>query len=496
MKIFIRNYIGKHLLNLLIKLKKFDIFPTFTSYFPKSKYKAISSLMHRGYLNLAYEIAKDYTPKKHEKLLIEKVLSMYEIKQNGFSIDKKSFKSIKDIKVLFVTHNSLPYDKAGYAIRTHSIVTKLIKNIDLKVVTRPGYPWDLLKHRDKDYKSQNIIDGVIYERLEDKYKTFKKGSDLNYIYTYAKELEKQIEKHNYTILHANSNYLNGIASIIAANHKKIPVIYEMRGLWYITRTTLDEKFKTQGMYEYEYQMEKACALYADKVVVLSNALKKLLISWGVDEGKIIVIPNAVNLEKFQPLEKNQKLIKKYNLKDKFVVGFIGSITKYEGLKELIQSVEELYDKGYSDIVLMIVGDGKELENLKKLSSSKNIIFTGRVPFEEVNDYYSIFDICPFPRNDYEVCHYIPPLKLLEAMAMQKAIIVSDVSPLLEMVEENQTALVCKSDDIESLKQAIVRLYNNKELREKIAYNAKLWIKQNRNWENISKRYIALYKGFV
>ena len=491
----IRNYIGKYLLRLLIYTKKFDTFPIFTKFFPKSKYKAIQSLMHRGYLNLAYEIAKNYTPKEHEKLLIEKVLSMHKIKQNGFNINKTTFNAINNLKVLFVTHNSLPYDKAGYAIRTHSIVTKLIKDIDLKVVTRPGYPWDLIKHRNKSYKKQDVIEGIIYERLEDKYKTFKKGSDLNYIYTYAKELEKQIEKYNYTILHANSNYLNGIASIIAANNKKIPIIYEMRGLWYITRTTLDEKFKIEGMYEYEHQMEKACALYADKVVVLSNALKNLLISWGINKEKISIIPNSVNLNKFKPLEKNQKLLEKYNLKNKFIVGFIGSITKYEGLKELIKAIKELHEEGFEDIVLMIIGDGKEKANLEKIINSKNIILTGRVPFEEINKYYSIFDICPFIRNDYEVCRYIPPLKPLEAMAMQKAVIVSNLSPLLEIVDDKETGLVCQVDNIKDIKEKILFLYNNQKEIERLGKNAKNWVEKNRNWDIISNNYIELYNEF-
>jgi glycosyltransferase involved in cell wall biosynthesis len=393
-------------------------------------------------------------------------------------------------------HNSLPYDKAGYAIRTHSIVTNLKDEIDLEVVTRAGYPWDLLKHRGLPFKEKDIIDGVEYIRLFDKNKTFKKGSDLNYINVYADEIIRIVKEKNSTILHASSNYLNALATLKASETLKLPVVYEMRGLWYVTRTTLDPHFKDNGMYEYEHQMEKSCAMYADRVVVISEALKNLVISWGVEAQKIKVIPNAVDITKFQPLSKDKTLCEKYNLQGKTVVGFLGSLTKYEGIKELVIAINELTKEGYDDIVLIIVGDGREKIYLESLVESKNIIFTGRVSFEEVDKYYSLFDICPFPRNDYEVCRYVPPLKVLEAMAMQKAIIVSDVAPLLEMVENEKTALVCKADSVIDLKIKILELYANQDKIAHLGYNARIWVQTNRNWSEVSKKYEEIYNGFI
>jgi glycosyltransferase involved in cell wall biosynthesis len=195
------------------------------------------------------------------------------------------------------------------------------------------------------------------------------------------------------------------------------------------------------------------------------------------------------------LSKDKTLCEKYNLQGKTVVGFLGSLTKYEGIKELVIAVNELTKERYNDLVLMIVGDGKEKEALEALVESKNIIFTGRVPFEEVDKYYSLFDICPFPRNDYEVCRYVPPLKVLEAMAMQKAIIVSDVAPLLEMVENEKTALVCKSNSIEDLKMKILELYREKQKRIILGSNAKEWVKKERNWLEVSKQYKEIYNEF-
>ncbi len=69
-------------------------------------------------------------------------------------------------RVLFVLHYSLPYDPAGYAIRSHSILTHLKRHgLDVLAVTRPGYPWDLGGYVGKGLCAEDIIDGLCYMRL-------------------------------------------------------------------------------------------------------------------------------------------------------------------------------------------------------------------------------------------------------------------------------------------------------------------------------------------
>jgi len=421
---------------------------------------------------------------------------MQKIRSKGVHIKDIDKKPIADSSVLFAVHNSLPYDKSGYAIRTHSIVSHLHENnLSIVVATRAGYPWDLHKHKQSPQNHKtDMISGIQYVRLEDTKKTFKQGSDYKYIITYAKELIRIAKQSNSTIIHGHSNYLNGLASIKAANTLGLPSIYEIRGLWHITRLTLDHHYKEGGMFEYEQQMEKAAALHADAVVTISQSLKTLITSWGVDETKIHVIPNAVNTTLFQPTRKDEKLLEKYNLKDKTIIGFIGSLTGYEGLEQLVLAVNSLLKENIN-IALIIVGDGRNKTHLESLTSSPNVIFTGRVPFEEVKAYYTLFDICPFPRNDFEVCHYVPPLKILEAMAMQKAIIVSDVPPLLEIIEDHTNGLICKANDVDSLKASILTLLYDDNLKAKLAQNAYSWVNKNRTWDLMIHKYIALYNSF-
>jgi glycosyltransferase involved in cell wall biosynthesis len=493
----IYNYPAKVLLKILFKLRYFDKLALLVKLFPRMTHKIASELMKIGYLEYASNIIKNHTsPQKWELPLLNRIKSMVTIKEHGLVIDKQNKNPIKTISVLFAVHNSLPYDKAGYAVRTHMIARNLKeKGTNIVVTTRAGYPWDLLKHRKgKTKENKNSIDGISYLQILDETRQFKRDSDFKYIDIYTEGLVKHAKENNITVLHGHSNYLNGLATIQAANELKIPSIYEIRGLWHLTRLTLDSNYKNMGMFAYEEEMERGAAQGADAVVTISNALKILIMSWGVNEKKIHVIPNAVDTTLFQPKELNQQLIEKYNLQGRVVLGYVGSLTGYEGLKELIIAVDALIAEKL-DITLLIVGEGREKEKLQKLAKSKNIIFTGRVPFEEVQEYYSIFDICPFPRNNYEVCQYVPPLKILEAMAMKKAIIVSSLTPLLEIIEDNKTGLVSEADSVESLKESISKLYHNQNQRLELAQNAYSWVLENRTWDRVSQQYIDLYQSF-
>ena len=103
-------------------------------------------------------------------------------------------------------------------------------------------------------------------------------------------------------------------------------------------------------------------------------------------------------------------------------------------------------------------------------------------------------MCPFPRKAFDVCKYVPPLKPLEAMAMGKPVIVSDLPPLVEMVNDRETGLVCQADNVDSLQTAIAQLYHDSQLRKKLATTAQDWVKHYRDWDLISKKYLELYQN--
>lgn len=399
-------------------------------------------------------------------------------------------------RILFALHYSLPYDPAGYAIRSHSILSHIRRHgLHVQAVTRPGYPWDLGEHAARPMRFEDVVDGIPYKRLKNNYRLWER-SDTEYIEKYACDLVGIAEAEDIVILHAASNFLNGLAAARAARTAGRRSIYEVRGLWYLSQAVKEPGFEGSDYFCYSQIMEKAAAREADAVVTISEALKNRLVDIGIEQKKITVIPNAVDISFFEMPEPDLELKRKLGLEGRTVVGFIGSLTAYEGLDLLIQAVIDLIDQG-AKLCLLIVGRGYAESMLKKLASSASrrdsICFAGHVPFKEIRRYYSIVDIFPFPRNNYPVCRVSPPLKVLEVMATARPVIVSDLPPLLEMVKHGKNGIVCRADHLQSLTEAIQRLYENPDERRAMGAAARKWVVENRSWENISMKYIDLYR---
>ncbi|WP_257291811.1 glycosyltransferase family 4 protein, partial [Endozoicomonas sp. ONNA1] len=180
--------------------------------------------------------------------------------------------------------------------------------------------------------------------------------------------------------------------------------------------------------------------------------------------------------------------------------YVGSMVDYEGLDLLINATEQLRDKGLTGFKVLMVGDGAVKAELELMAQKKQlqdlIIYTGRVPHDEVEDYYSLIDICPFPRKGLPVCEMVSPLKPFEAMAMGKAVVSSDVAALAEIVQDERTGLLHKMDDAEDLADKLQLLIEQPKLREQYGQAAREWVVAERDWKVLAKRVDAVYKRLL
>ena len=213
--------------------------------------------------------------------------------------------------------------------------------------------------------------------------------------------------------------------------------------------------------------------------------------------KFRVLPNAVELEKFNVLEKNKKLEKELGFQDKIVIGYIGSFVNYEGLDLLLEACSLLYKKIGDQFRLLLVGDGAMMNPLRKMARFLQIEdlikFTGRVNHEEVESYYSLIDIAPLPRKGHKVCELVSPLKPFEAMASGKVVITSSVKALAEIIEHGRTGLIFEKDNSMDLAEKLESVISNSELRVTLGANARDWVVENHSWEIVSRRVVDLYQ---
>jgi glycosyltransferase involved in cell wall biosynthesis len=403
-------------------------------------------------------------------------------------------------RVLNVLAFSLPYSSVGYATRSHGLAIG-IKHAgwDIRPYTRPCFPYDLKPELEgQTLPEQDEIDGITYRRIFD----FERQgmNEVKYLHAAISCLTRVIEKEQPEVVHAASNYVTALPAMIAARRLGVPFVYEMRGFWEVTRSSRDEAFENTPKYRFMKQFEGLVARHADHVITITTAMKEQLLARGVSAGKISIAFNSVDPARFTPRAPNKALAERLSIPDAVpVIGYVGSFVDYEGLDDLITATAGLKQAGH-DFRLLLVGDGAAFESLReqvhRLGLEDKTILTGRVPHEEVEDYYSLIDIAPFPRKPWTVCELVSPLKPFEAMALEKVVVVSSTRALMEIVDHERTGFVFEKGNVDSLRNVLDVLIRQPEKRLNIGKTAREWIVRERSWDVAGVTASHVYKQIL
>ena len=406
-------------------------------------------------------------------------------------------------RALYFLHNSLPINSGGYATRAHGLLKGIHRaGFEAMAVTRWGFPHDRgNKYAHGTYAPYDIIDGVKYHRLLSKTEGMGKIPIRDYLNKNIARNGQILRNLRPSIVHGASNFINGVTANVAAKKHGVMSIYEVRGLWEITRMSREPQYEGTDAFNLYVRMETEACQSADHCFAITQALKDEMIDRGVDGDKITLVHNGVDTSRFVPMVPNLELKAKLGYApDDVIIGYIGSIVDYEGLDYLLQAFSKVKNSGQKNLKAIIIGDGDKLESLMEMTKSLRlgdfVKFTGRIPHHDVENYYSFIDIAPFPRKGIPVCEMVSPLKPFEAMAMGKAVIVSSVAAMAEFVDHGKTGLIVKKDDPKELYQALIDLYTNPELRQSLGQNARNFVVERRDWKVLASKMTDVYQQLL
>ncbi|MFQ5456014.1 MAG: glycosyltransferase [Nitrospirota bacterium] len=392
------------------------------------------------------------------------------------------------MKILHILDLSVP-DMCGYASRAYYIV-KHQKMIGLEpvVLTSP-------KHISN--RGHEIIDGINY------YRTFPPQSslisslpilkDYELVRVVRKRILEVVKKENIDILHSHSPSLLGLAAIQTKRQTGCKVVYEIRAFWEDAAVASGKYTEYSLKYKNVRALEKYVCRHSDRVVTIAEGLKKDLVQRGIASDKVFTIPNGVDHKFFVSSPRDDKLYTKLGLNNKIVIGYIGTFFDFEGIEDMIHTMDDLGEEN-SNVVFLLVGAGEKEKQLRETIAEKkrsNIIYIGRVPHEEVLNYYSLIDIMVYPRKSIRVTELTTPLKPLEAMVLGKPVICSSVGGLIELVG-HENGLFFSPGNMKELKDCCQRLIRDSSLREKIADKARNRVLMEKQWEKIVQRYTTVY----
>ena len=137
-----------------------------------------------------------------------------------------------------------------------------------------------------------------------------------------------------------------------------------------------------------------------------------------------------------------------------------------------------------------------LEAVRESGVRDHVTFTGRIPHAEVNEMYALADVVAYPRRLTKTTSLTTPLKPLEALAMAKAVIVSDLPPMRELVSDGTTGLVFREGDVQDLAEKCTKLLGDSMLRERLGFGARDWVLRERQWKTLIAGYRNVYESVV
>jgi glycosyltransferase involved in cell wall biosynthesis len=182
-----------------------------------------------------------------------------------------------------------------------------------------------------------------------------------------------------------------------------------------------------------------------------------------------------------------------------VIGFLGSFYAYEGLDLAIEALPLIHAR-FPDLVLLLVGGGPQEQNLKtqaeRLGVAQQVIFTGRVPHDQVQRYYDLIDVLVYPRHAMRLTDLVTPLKPLEAMAQRRVMVASDVGGHRELIEDGVTGRLFRAGDRQAFADAVGDMFTHRAGWKAYREAGRAFVERERNWEASVARYQAVYEGLV
>ena len=399
-------------------------------------------------------------------------------------------------RVLHVLDHSWPV-LSGYSVRSRNLISSQRGlGYPVSAVTSPLHELD-------DPNAQDVtLDDVIYRRtrlsntpsriaLTKRWPMLREYSVVRLL---RKKILKVARQENVQLIYAHSPALCGLAALQAARRANLPCVYEIRAFW--EDAAADREGERRWRSWLTYQLETYVAENVDAVAAIAKPMLDDLRSRGIPERKLFHAPNGVNSNRFSPQPKDEMLARQLKLGPGVILGFFGSLYRYEGLSWLVPILKQLRASGHL-VELLIIGRGEDEEAIRQLvracDAGEYVHLIEHVPHEEICRYYSVVDIAVYPRRSIRLTELVTPLKPLEAMALSKPVLASGVGGIRELVENERTGLLFEPEKPEDFCRQAVRMIASPTLRRQLGKQGRDFVVRERDWSVLARRYLDIYR---
>ena len=312
-----------------------------------------------------------------------------------------------------------------------------------------------------------------------------------------RETIKFIKKYEIDVIHERQSIPGGIG-VLSSRIFRIPSVLEIN-------SPLSEEVYSRTPIYYLTQLNNKIQTSLASVILTQTPILKSILEIHTKKA-IEVVPNAADPILFNS-KNGSDVIKKYNLRKKKIITYVGAFTPWHGVDDLILAFKEIKNN-IPDSSLLLIGKGKGFDETKALVKSlglmKDVIFTGPIAYDEIPEYLSISDVLVAPFNTQRSKKRVDafrkyglwwsPVKLFEYMAMAKPIVATSLGMVPEYIKG--AGLLFREGNIEDLSLKIIRLLENDELSKKLGKQGRKNIIKKYNWGNQAEKIMKIYEKLL
>jgi len=311
-----------------------------------------------------------------------------------------------------------------------------------------------------------------------------------------KELRKLMKFYNYDIVHVHTPVASILGRVAAKLSGIKNIIYTAHGYYFHDGMSKRE-------YTFYYQIEKQFAKFAtDYLLLQSKEDYELSVEKRFkNKSKIMHLSNGIDIhEKFNPEKINQENIK--TIKDElgikepdFVFSFVGRFVREKGIYELVEAFNKLNETNQNVKLLLIGGlleserDQEISQAMNKWEANENIIFTGvRSDIPELQSVSDVF-ILPSYREGL-------PRSIIEAMAMKKPVIATNIRGCREEVIDSETGFLVEKQNVNDLYQKMLTLFENEEMCKAFGEEARRIVENEYDEQKVLDKQLRLFNSIL
>ena len=350
----------------------------------------------------------------------------------------------------------------------------------------------------EDFRGAKIVRNKINSLVKNKLKGLNNTLFNFYPLYWQRKILKFAKKYKIEALHVHDLWM--LESAVKANKKlNLPIIadlhenfvYAIQHYKYATTFPGNILISQSKWKHYEEKYLKA----VDKIIVVIEEARERLIRLGINEVKISVVSNYVNIDEYSKEDEALTESLKAKYKMNITAVYTGGFDIHRGLDIVIKGTS-LIKETIKNFKLVLVGGGLIEEDLKKIVDENGlnqyVDFAGYLPHQQLVSYVKMSDICLIPHRKTEHTDNTIPHKLFQYMLMKKPIVASDCKPIKRITEETRCGLIYPFEDHTEFAKRVVNVLNNET--EEYGHRGYEAVMSIYNWKAASNELIHLYQS--